>query len=71
MSEQHDISILEKINYPSDLKSLTMEELETLCSDLRNFIIDQLSNNPGHFGSSLGGTVELTVALHYVYDTPL
>lgn len=70
MSEQHDISILEKINYPSDLKSLTMEELETLCSDLRNFIIDQLSNNPGHFGSSLGGTVELTVALHYVYDTP-
>ncbi|MBB4034491.1 1-deoxy-D-xylulose-5-phosphate synthase [Dysgonomonas hofstadii] len=69
MSEQHDISILEKINYPSDLKSLTMEELETLCSDLRNFIIDQLSNNPGHFGSSLG-TVELTVALHYVYDTP-
>lgn len=46
-----------------------MEELETLCSDLRHFIIDQLSTNPGHFGSSLG-TVELTVALHYVYNTP-
>jgi len=69
MSEQHDISILEKVNYPSDLKSLTIEELEILCTELRNFIIDQLSNNPGHFGSSLG-TVELTVALHYVYDTP-
>ncbi len=69
MSEQNDISILEKINYPSDMKNLSIEELETLCSDLRNFIIDQLSNNPGHFGSSLG-TVELTVALHYVYNTP-
>ncbi len=69
MSEQHNISILEKVNYPSDLKNLSIEELETLCADLRTFIIDQLSNNPGHFGSSLG-TVELTVALHYVYDTP-
>lgn len=69
MSEQHDISILDKINYPSDLKNLSIEELETLCSDLRTFIIDQLCKNPGHFGSSLG-TVELTVALHYVYNTP-
>ena len=51
------------------MKSLSIGELETLCSDLRAFIIDQLSNNPGHFGSSLG-TVELTVALHYVYNTP-
>lgn len=70
MSEQHNnISILDKVNYPSDLKNLSIEELEILCADLRNFIIDQLSCNPGHFGSSLG-TVELTVALHYVYDTP-
>ncbi|MBD8387360.1 1-deoxy-D-xylulose-5-phosphate synthase [Dysgonomonas sp. BGC7] len=69
MSEHHNISVLEKVNYPSDLKNLSIEELETLCSDLRNFIIDQLCNNPGHFGSSLG-TVELTVALHYVYNTP-
>lgn len=69
MSEQQHISILDKVNYPSDLKDLTIEELEVLCSDLRNFIIDQLSCNPGHFGSSLG-TVELTVALHYVYNTP-
>lgn len=69
MNEQNDISVLDKINYPSDLKSLSIEELETLCSDLRKFIIDQLSCNPGHFASSLG-TVELTVALHYVYNTP-
>lgn len=69
MDEQRNIPILDKINYPSDMKDLSIEELETLCSDLRNFIIDQLSNNPGHFGSSLG-TVELTVALHYVYNTP-
>lgn len=65
----NNISILNKINYPSDLKSLSIEELETLCKDLRTFIIDQLSNNPGHFASSLG-TIELTVALHYVYNTP-
>lgn len=69
MSEQNNISVLNKINYPADLKSLTIQELETLCSDLRQFIIEQLSTNPGHFGSSLG-TVELTVALHYVYNTP-
>lgn len=70
MNEQNDnISVLEKINSPADLKNLSIEELETLCADLRNFLIDQLSKNPGHFGSSLG-TVELTVALHYVYDTP-
>lgn len=69
MSEQNNISVLNKINYPADLKNLTIEQLETLCSDLRRFIIDQLSCNPGHFGSSLG-TVELTVALHYVYNTP-
>lgn len=70
MDEQNNnISILDRVNYPADLKDLTIEELETLCGDLRRFIIDQLSNNPGHFGSSLG-TVELTVALHYVYNTP-
>ncbi|GAB6009635.1 1-deoxy-D-xylulose-5-phosphate synthase [Dysgonomonas reticulitermitis] len=65
----NNISILDKVNFPSDLKDLNLEELETLCADLRRFIIDQLSSNPGHFGSSLG-TVELTVALHYVYNTP-
>mgnify|MGYP000848854305 CR=1 FL=1 len=69
MDKLNNIQVLDKINYPSDMKDLSMEELETLCSDLRSFIIDQLCNNPGHFGSSLG-TVELTVALHYVYNTP-
>ncbi len=60
---------LQKINSPSDLKKLSISQLETVCSDLREFLIEQLSNNPGHFGSSLG-TVELTVALHYLYNTP-
>lgn len=65
----HDNSLLQNINTPSDLRELTISQLDTVCSDLRQFIIDQLSCNPGHFGSSLG-TVELTVALHYVYNTP-
>lgn len=71
MEEQKDnhTSVLDKVNFPQDLKELSLKELETLCSDLRTFIIDELSENPGHFGSSLG-TVELTVALHYVYNTP-
>lgn len=65
----NNISILQNINYPADLKKLSIDKLQTLCSDLRSFIIDQLCCNPGHFGSSLG-TVELTVALHYIYNTP-
>ncbi|MDR2815172.1 MAG: 1-deoxy-D-xylulose-5-phosphate synthase [Proteiniphilum sp.] len=60
---------LQHINSPDDLKKLNIGQLETVCSELREFIIEQLSSNPGHFGSSLG-TVELTVALHYLYDTP-
>ncbi len=60
---------LQDINSPEDLKKLDIEQLEAVCADLREFIIDQLSHNPGHFGSSLG-TVELTVALHYLYNTP-
>ena len=60
---------LQNINNPDDLKKLSLEQLEEVCIDLREFIIEQLSNNPGHFGSSLG-TVELTVALHYLFNTP-
>ena len=60
---------LSHINYPSDLKQLPLEALPVVCEELRDFIIQQLSQNPGHLGSSLG-TVELTVALHYVFDTP-
>ncbi len=62
-------SLLEKINSPDDLKKLQLSELTKVCDDLRNFIIEELSINPGHFGASLG-VVELTVALHYVYNTP-
>ncbi len=61
--------LLEKINSPADLKKITLNELPEVCADLRNFIIDIVSTNPGHFGASLG-VVELTVALHYVYNTP-
>ncbi len=60
---------LNNINSPADLKKLNTEQLIDVCSELREFIIDQLSHNPGHFASSLG-TIELTVALHYIYNTP-
>lgn len=60
---------LQDINSPNDLKKFDIVQLETICSELREFIIEQLSHNPGHFASSLG-TVELTVALHYLYNTP-
>lgn len=61
--------LLEKINSPADLRQLSPDELPEVCNDLRNYIIDILSTNPGHLGASLG-VVELTVALHYVYNTP-
>ncbi|MBN1820410.1 MAG: 1-deoxy-D-xylulose-5-phosphate synthase [Prolixibacteraceae bacterium] len=60
---------LENINNPSDLRKIAVNELPEVCTELRNFIIDVVSSNPGHFGASLG-VVELTVALHYVYNTP-
>ena len=60
---------LNTLYYPSDLKALPLDALPQVCEEVRDFIIQQLSQNPGHLGSSLG-TVELTVALHYVFDTP-
>jgi 1-deoxy-D-xylulose-5-phosphate synthase len=60
---------LDKINFPADLKKLNPEELTGVSDELRRFIIDVVSSNPGHFGASLG-VVELTVALHYVFSTP-
>ena len=60
---------INKINSPADLKQLKIEELPAVCAELRQFIIEALSKNPGHLASSLG-TIELTVALHYVFDTP-
>lgn len=61
--------LLSGINSPDDLKKLKIEDLELLSTELRQFIIDVVSTNPGHFGASLG-VVELTVALHYVFNTP-
>ena len=67
---QENISdILTQIGYPSDLRSLPESKLEEVCAALRRFIIDEVSEHPGHFASSLGA-VELTVALHYVFNTP-
>lgn len=60
---------LNQINSPVDLKAIPKEELTTVCSELRQFIIDEVSKNPGHLGSNLG-SVELSVALHYVFNTP-
>jgi 1-deoxy-D-xylulose-5-phosphate synthase len=57
------------INSPADLKKLDEDNLPVLCQELRDFIIDAVSNNPAHLGASLG-VVELTVALHYVFNTP-
>ncbi len=61
--------ILSRIDSPEDLRRLPQEELGEVCAELRQYIIDVLSENPGHLGASLG-TVELTVALHYVFNTP-
>jgi len=60
---------LDKIDFPADLRKLEKKDLKNVCEDLRNFIINSISENGGHFGASLG-VVELTVALHYVYNTP-
>ena len=60
---------INKIDSPADLKKLKVEELPQVCAELRDFIVEALSKNPGHLASSLG-TIELTVALHYVFDTP-
>jgi len=62
-------NLLNNINTPSDLRKLKVNELPVVCRELREFLINELSCNPGHFGASLG-TVELTVSLHYVYNTP-
>lgn len=63
------MSLLDGINSPADIKSLSVPQLEQLCSELRDYMIECCSVNPGHLGSSLGA-VELIVGLHKVYDTP-
>jgi len=62
-------NLLDNIDYPSDLRRLKEKDLPRVCADLRELIIREASCNPGHFGASMG-VVELTVALHYVYNTP-
>ena len=64
-----DYKYINRIDSPADLKKLKVEELPEVCAELRQFIIEALSKNPGHLASSLGA-IELTVALHYVFDTP-
>ena len=61
--------LLPNINLPADLRALPVEALPQVCSELRQEIIQEMANNPGHFASGLG-VVELTVALHYVFNTP-
>ena len=69
MVKSKKFELLDKINSPKDLRKLKVEQLPQLCEELRNDILQELSVNPGHLASSMG-VVELTVALHYVYDTP-
>jgi len=66
---EHVGSLLDQIKDPAELRKLKVEQLPEVCTELRDFIIDVVSTNPGHFGASLG-VVELTVALHYAFNTP-
>lgn len=70
MSEKEaTANLLSRISSPADLRKLTVEQLPQVCAEIREFLINSLSVNPGHFASSMGA-VELTVALHYVFNTP-
>ena len=70
MNTEHTIyKLLNSIDYPEDLRRLDVSQLPEVCRELRQDIIEEVSCNPGHFAASLG-TVELTVALHYVFNTP-
>ena len=64
-----DYTLLNKIDSPRDIKGLSMDELRTLCAEIRHYMIECCAVNPGHLGPSLGA-VELIVGLHYVYDAP-
>ena len=69
MEEKKAKKMLNSINFPVDLKKIPAEKLPELCDEVRNFLIESVSQSGGHFGSNLG-VVELTVALHYIFDTP-
>jgi 1-deoxy-D-xylulose-5-phosphate synthase len=68
-SEYNQGKLLSKVNVPADLRKLSEKQLEQFCSELRQYIVDIVSVNGGHFGASLG-VVEMTTALHYVFNTP-
>lgn len=70
MQNYNQGNILKNINSPEDIKKVSKQDLPKLCKEIREYIINVLSENPGHLASSLG-TVELAVALHYVYNVPL
>ena len=69
MEQDNSYKLLPQIDSPEDLRKLKASQLPEVCNELRQKIIDELSCNPGHFASSLG-VIELTVALHYVFNTP-
>lgn len=69
MTKKKTKKLLDSINFPSDLRKLPREKLPKLCKEIRTFLIESVAQSGGHFGSNLG-VVELTVALHYVFDTP-
>ena len=69
MEEKEQFELLDHIKLPTDLRKLSIEQLPELCDELRRDIINKVSVNPGHLASSLGA-IEITVALHYVFDTP-
>ena len=66
---REEYKLLDRVSSPRDLKKLSLEELRLYCDELRRYIIEACSVNPGHLASSLG-TVELSAALHYVFETP-
>ena len=67
--DKKEFTFLNKIQYPEDLRKLPVDELPQVCEELREDIVQEVAVNPGHLASSLG-VVEITVALHYVFNTP-
>ena len=67
--DKKEFTFLNKIQYPEDLRKLSVDELPQVCEELREDIVQEVAVNPGHLASSLG-VVEITVALHYVFNTP-
>ena len=63
------MAVIDDINYPSDIKKLSRDELKILAKEIREFIIDSVSETGGHLSSNLG-VIELTIALHYVFNAP-